>query len=120
MDSTADREVLDAALTLIHSRQHTSPKRLGDPGPDREQIEKILSAAGTVLRRKSPRPRPVMADYTAKLAAAGFENIAIEPTRIYNVEDARQFLAGQGIDVDAIAAQVDGKFMSAFVRATKG
>ena len=46
MDSTADQEVLDAALTLIHTRQHTSPKRLGDPGPDREQIEKILSAAG--------------------------------------------------------------------------
>jgi hypothetical protein len=45
MDST-DQEVLDAALTLIHSRQHTSPKRLGDPGPDAEQIEKILSAAG--------------------------------------------------------------------------
>ena len=58
-------------------------------------------------------------DYTAKLAAAGFENIAIEPTRIYNVEDARQFLAGQGIDVDAIASQVDGKFMSAFIRASK-
>ncbi len=46
MDSTADQEVLDAALTLIHSRQHTSPKRLGGPGPDREQIENILSAAG--------------------------------------------------------------------------
>jgi SAM-dependent methyltransferase len=59
-------------------------------------------------------------DYTAKLAAAGFENIVIEPTRIYKVEDARQFLAGLGIDADAIAAEVDGKFMSAFVRATKG
>jgi SAM-dependent methyltransferase len=58
-------------------------------------------------------------DYTAKLASAGFENIAIEPTRIYKVDDARQFLAGKGIDVDAIAAQVDGKFMSAFVRASK-
>lgn len=58
-------------------------------------------------------------DYTTKLAAAGFENVAIEPTRIYCVEDARQFLAGQGIDVDAIAAQVDGKFMSAFIRASK-
>ena len=46
MDSTADQEVLDAALTLIHSRQHVSPKRLGDPGPNPEQIEKILSAAG--------------------------------------------------------------------------
>jgi len=46
MDSTIDQEVLDAALTLIHSRQHTSPKRLGDPGPDSAQIEQILGAAG--------------------------------------------------------------------------
>lgn len=46
MDSTADQEVLDAALTLIHSRQHISPKRLGDPGPDPGQIENILGAAG--------------------------------------------------------------------------
>jgi SAM-dependent methyltransferase len=58
-------------------------------------------------------------DYIAKLAGAGFEDIDLEPTRIYAVEDARQFLAGQGIDVDAIASQVDGKFMSAFVRARK-
>jgi hypothetical protein len=55
----------------------------------------------------------------SKLAAAGFENIDIEPTRIYAVEDARQFLTAQGIDVDAIAEEVDGKFMSAFVRASK-
>ncbi len=46
MDSTPDEEVLEAALTLIHSRQHISPKRLGDPGPDAEQVEKILGAAG--------------------------------------------------------------------------
>lgn len=46
MDSAINREVLDAALTLIHSREHVSPKRLGDPGPDPGQIEKILSAAG--------------------------------------------------------------------------
>ena len=58
-------------------------------------------------------------EYTAKLGRAGFENMEIEPTRIYGVEDARQFLAGQGIDVDAIAPQVNGKFMSAFVRAYK-
>jgi ubiquinone/menaquinone biosynthesis C-methylase UbiE len=58
-------------------------------------------------------------DYRSKLAVAGFENIDLEPTRIYNVEDARAFLSGQGIDVDAIAPQIDGKFMSAFVRATK-
>jgi arsenite methyltransferase len=58
-------------------------------------------------------------DYRARLTAAGFENVDLEPTRIYHVEDARAFLSGQGIDVDAIAPQVDGKFMSAFVRATK-
>ena len=58
-------------------------------------------------------------EYRAKLAAAGFEQIELEPTRIYHAEDAREFLAGEGVDVDAIAPQVDGKFMSAFVRAVK-
>jgi len=58
-------------------------------------------------------------EYRAKLADAGFEAIEIEPTRIYQIEDARAFLTAEGIDVDAIAPQVDGKFMSAFVRATK-
>jgi ubiquinone/menaquinone biosynthesis C-methylase UbiE len=58
-------------------------------------------------------------EYGSKLAAAGFEQIDIEPTRIYNVEDAREMLSAEGIDVDAIAPQVDGKFMSAFVRAVK-
>ena len=58
-------------------------------------------------------------DYRGKLAAAGFEEIEIEPTRIYRIEDAREFLCGQSIDVDALAPQVDGKFMSAFVRAVK-
>ena len=59
------------------------------------------------------------ADYSAKLAAAGFEAIDIEPTRVYKVEDAREFLTGQGLDVDALAPQVDGKFWSAFIRARK-
>jgi arsenite methyltransferase len=58
-------------------------------------------------------------DYRAKLTAAGFEQIEIEPTRIYRAEDAREFLAGQGIDVNAIAPQVDGRFLSAFIRAVK-
>ena len=58
-------------------------------------------------------------DYRRKLAAAGFTQIEVEPTRIYRAEDAREFLAGQGIDVEAIAPQVDGKFMSAFLRAVK-
>ena len=58
-------------------------------------------------------------EYLGKLAAAGFEQIELEPTRIYRAEDARAFLSGEGIDVDAIASQVDEKFMSAFVRAVK-
>jgi len=57
--------------------------------------------------------------YRNKLAVSGFEAISIEPTRVYNIEDARGFLSGQGIDVDAVAPQVEGKFMSAFVRASK-
>jgi arsenite methyltransferase len=58
-------------------------------------------------------------DYLGKLQDAGFAAAEIEPTRIYKVEDAREFLSGQGLDVDAIAPQVDGKFFSAFIRATK-
>jgi arsenite methyltransferase len=58
-------------------------------------------------------------DYVAKLAKAGFDAIDIETTRVYDIEDARTFLSGQGVDVDAIAPQVQGKFMSAFIRATK-
>lgn len=59
------------------------------------------------------------ADYVQKLARAGFIELSMEPTRVYNVEDAREFLTIEGIDVDAIAPAVDGKFMSAFVRARK-
>jgi SAM-dependent methyltransferase len=58
-------------------------------------------------------------EYAEKLTRAGFETIGIEPTRVYNVEDARAFLSGRGVDVDAMAPQVEGKFMSAFVRAVK-
>ena len=58
-------------------------------------------------------------DYLRKLRDAGFAEPEVEPTRIYRVEDARAFLSGQGFDVDAIAPQVDGKFFSAFIRATK-
>jgi ubiquinone/menaquinone biosynthesis C-methylase UbiE len=58
-------------------------------------------------------------EYRTKLARAGFHEIELEPTRIYHIEDARGFLTGKDIDVDAIAPQVEGKFMSAFVRARK-
>jgi len=58
-------------------------------------------------------------EYISKLSKAGFDAIDIEPTRVYGVEDARQFLSREGIDVDAIAPQVENKFMSAFIRAVK-
>jgi SAM-dependent methyltransferase len=58
-------------------------------------------------------------DYTTKLQAAGFTGVEVEPWRIYQVDDARSFLTESGVDVDRIAPQVDGKFASAFVRATK-
>ena len=59
------------------------------------------------------------AEYVTKLTAVGFEQVSIEPTRVYRVEDARQFLAAQGVDADSIAPCVEGKFYSAFIRARK-
>ena len=58
-------------------------------------------------------------EYEEKLRRAGFGAIEIEPTRVYSMEDARSFLTPQGIDVDGIATQVEGKFASAFIRAKK-
>src|SRR5258707_5025154 len=58
-------------------------------------------------------------EYRSKLKAAGLERASIEPTRVYRIADAREFLAGKGIDVDAVAQEVDGKLMSAFIRAVK-
>ena len=58
-------------------------------------------------------------EYIAKLTGAGFEDATVEPTRVYSVEDARQFLVEAGVDVDAIAPQVNNKFFGAFIRANK-
>jgi hypothetical protein len=58
-------------------------------------------------------------EYRDLLADAGFRRVDIEPTRIYKAEDAAAFLAGTGLDVAAMAPQIEGKFMSAFVRAIK-
>ena len=55
----------------------------------------------------------------SKLAGAGFENVGIEPTCVYSIEDARGFLAGRGLNVDTLVREVEGKFISAFVRASK-
>jgi arsenite methyltransferase len=75
--------------------------------------EKVLLWAGCIAGALEEN------DYGAKLQAAGFTGVDLEPTRVYRTDDARAFLTGQGIDVDAIAPEVDGKFFSAFVRATK-
>ena len=58
-------------------------------------------------------------EYSSKLAGAGFENVDIEPTRVYSIEDARGFLAGRDLNVDTLVKEVAGKFISAFVRASK-
>ena len=58
-------------------------------------------------------------DYRARLIKAGFAEVSIEPTRIYNIEDARQFLTEAGVDVDDIAPAVEGKYLSAFIRGVK-
>ena len=58
-------------------------------------------------------------EYREKLARAGFESIEVEPTRVYKMEEARDFLAAAGLDPDAVSPEIDGKFISAFVRAVK-
>lgn len=58
-------------------------------------------------------------EYRQLLAAAGFDSVDVEPWRIYEVNDAKQFLAEAGLDVEQVAREVDGKIASAFVRATK-
>ena len=59
------------------------------------------------------------AEYTSKLRAAGFGDVDIEVTRVYGSDDARAFLVGEGLDVEGLAKEIDGKFVSAFVRAVK-
>jgi len=58
-------------------------------------------------------------EYRSKLANAGFEAVEVEATRVYQLNEARQFLARAGLDVEAIASQIEGKFVSALVRAKK-
>ena len=58
-------------------------------------------------------------EYQEKLARAGFESIEVEPTRVYKAEEARDFLTAAGLDPESVGPQIDGKFISAFVRAVK-
>ena len=80
------------------------------PAPIRRNVELWIGCVAGALGEE---------EYRTKLARAGFEEIQLEPTRIYRVEDAQEFLAGTGLDAQAIAPHVDGKFLSAFVRARK-
>jgi arsenite methyltransferase len=83
----------------------------GDIPPDiRRNVELWIGCVAGALEEQ---------EYRDKLARAGFESIGVEPTRMYRVDDAREILTAQGIDVASIAPQVNGKFMSAFVRAAK-
>jgi arsenite methyltransferase len=80
------------------------------PGEIRKSILSWVGCIAGALQEK---------EYCDKLQAAGFEGIEVEPTRVYRVADARAFLEEQGIDAEAIAPQVDEKFLSAFIRARK-
>ena len=80
------------------------------PGELRRSVELWIGCVAGALEED---------EYRSLLASAGFEDIDIEPTRVYQAEDARAFLEGSGFDVDALAGEIDGKFMSAFVRGTK-
>jgi SAM-dependent methyltransferase len=80
------------------------------PGAIRRSMELWIGCVAGALRDD---------EYRDKLTRAGFRDVELEPTRIYQAQDARELLAGAGLDADAVAAEVDGKFMSAFIRARK-
>src|SRR5436190_824155 len=95
-----------------------SAKRVGPTGKayGLDMTDEMLSLANEDKRKAGAEEET---EYRDKLVSAGFQQVEIEPARIYRVADAREFLAEKGLDVDALAPQADGKFMSAFVRATK-
>ena len=58
-------------------------------------------------------------EYLQKLQAAGFTSMEVQPTRVYHAEESRDFLSAAGLDPDRVAPLIEGKFISAFIRATK-
>ena len=80
------------------------------PGQIRRNMELWVGCIAGALEER---------EYVAKLERAGFVNVGVEPTRVYDVSDAKAFLASENVDADAIAPQVAGRFISAFIRATK-
>lgn len=112
---SADKDrVLHEAFRVLKPGGRFAVSDVVTRGPMKPQIrESVLLWVGCVAGALEET------EYRDKLSSAGFEQIDIEPTRIYNVADAREFLSAEGVDVDSIASEVDGKFMSAFVRAVK-
>ncbi|HSR91010.1 MAG TPA: arsenite methyltransferase [Gemmatimonadales bacterium] len=80
------------------------------PGEIRRSMELWIGCVAGALEER---------EYVEKLTAAGFVDAEVEATRIYKAEDARAFLAGSGLDAELIAPQIEGRFMGAFIRATK-
>lgn len=80
------------------------------PDEIRRSVELWVGCVAGALEQK---------EYQEKLKAAGFSEVTVEPTRVYRVEEAREFLKDQGIDIDQVASAVDEKFMSALIRARK-
>ena len=88
-----------------------------------------MSSSGAMLRPKSVANMELWVGciagalqdtaYEEKLRHAGFQDVTLEPWRIYNSDDARSFLAGAGLDVNALARDVDGAIVNAFIRARK-
>jgi SAM-dependent methyltransferase len=84
--------------------------RGGVPEPVRRSVEMWVGCIAGALSDD---------EYMGKLLKAGFGSISLEPTRVYSIEDARQFLTGEGIAVDEMAPHMENKFISAFIRAVK-
>jgi SAM-dependent methyltransferase len=112
---SADKDrVLREAFRVLKAGGRFAVSDVVTRGPMLPQIrERVLLWVGCIAGALEEN------EYRSKLDTAGFENISIEPTRIYRIDDARAFLGDQGIDVDAIAPEIDGRFMSAFIRASK-
>ena len=112
---SADKDqVLREAFRVLKPGGRFTVSDVVTRGEIRPEIRKsVLAWVGCVAGALDER------DYRKKLAAAGFDDIDVEPTRVYKAEDAAALLAANGLDVASVAPQVDGKFFSAFIRAVK-
>jgi arsenite methyltransferase len=112
---SADKDrVLREAFRVLKPGGRFSVSDVVTRGPIPDEIrQKVLLWVGCIAGALDET------EYRSKLKAAGFEQVEVEPTRVYKVDEAREFLSSAGVDVDAVASQVDEKFMSAFVRAVK-